>query len=243
MDEVKRKILVIVEGAKTDDKLMRHLLSKYEIGAKYEIVPYRTNIYTLYREMFLENEPEDIDLLQLLKSREPSTDKKRLFDVPYSDVLLIFDLDPQAPDYSGEWIRRMAEYFVESSDMGKLYLNYPMVEAFYHMKEIPDPEYDARIVTLSELKRGTYKQRVNSENRNHDYRKFAETREECSIVICQNICKAWMLVGCKGDNLIPPEQGDILVEQLKLLEKKEHIAVLSTCPFFIAEYNPGLLLE
>lgn len=243
MAEEKRKILVIVEGAKTDDKLMRHLLSKYEIGAKYEIVPYRTNIYTLYREMFQENEPEDIDLLQLLKSRETSPEMKKIFDVPYSDILLIFDLDPQAPDFSVEWIRCMTDYFVESSDMGKLYLNYPMVEAFYHMKEIPDPEYDTRIASLDELKLGTYKQRVNSENRNHDYRKFAETRSECNIVICQNIYKAWMLVGHESNKLLPPEQSDILAAQLKLLEENDHIAVLSTCPFFIAEYNPELLLE
>lgn len=34
--------------------------------------------------------------------------------------------------FTPEKIKRMSDYFVESSDMGKLYLNYPMVEAFYH---------------------------------------------------------------------------------------------------------------
>ena len=48
-------------------------------------------------------------------------------------------------------ITEMASYFVESSDMGKLYLNYPMVEAYYHMKSIPDPEFDSYTVSLEEL--------------------------------------------------------------------------------------------
>lgn len=52
MAEEKRKILVLVEGAKTDVALMERLLSVYQIDIKYEIISYCTNIYTLYREMF-----------------------------------------------------------------------------------------------------------------------------------------------------------------------------------------------
>ncbi len=81
--------------------------------------------------------------------------------------------------------------FVESSDMGKLYLNYPMVETFYHMSDIPDAAFLTRIATLQELAAGRYKARVNQENRNGDYTKFATTKEECSIVIAQNLQKAW----------------------------------------------------
>lgn len=52
MSDEKRKILVLVEGARTDVRLMQHLLSQYSIDARYEIVSYCTNIYTLYQEMF-----------------------------------------------------------------------------------------------------------------------------------------------------------------------------------------------
>ena len=97
MAKEKRKILVLVEGAKTDVALMERLLATYQIDFKYEIVPYCTNIYTLYHEMFEDNVPADMDLLQLLKSREPDTSKKAMFDDFYSDILLIFDLDPQDP--------------------------------------------------------------------------------------------------------------------------------------------------
>ena len=151
MAEEKRRILVLVEGVKIDVALMERLLTVYQIDAKYEIVSYCTNIYTLYGEMFEDNDPSDMDLLQLLKSHEQDPVKKELFDDSYSDILLIFDLDPQDPGFTHEKIGNMARYFVESSDMGKLYINYPMVEAFYHMASIPDPNFDSYYATLDEL--------------------------------------------------------------------------------------------
>ena len=40
MEKQKRKILVLVEGAKADVALMERLLSVYEIDFKYEIISY-----------------------------------------------------------------------------------------------------------------------------------------------------------------------------------------------------------
>ncbi|MEN6314629.1 MAG: hypothetical protein ABFD25_10315 [Clostridiaceae bacterium] len=242
MSESKRKILVLVEGARTDARLMEKLLAIYNIDAKYEIVSYGTNIYTLYGEMFAENDPSLIDLLQILKAREIDQGKKAIFDTSYSDILLIFDFDPHAPDFSSEKIRRMAEYFVESSDMGKLYLNYPMVEAFYHMSSIPDKQYNNRFATLEELQAGTYKMRVNLENRNHDYTKFAADKDECNIVIRQNIDKARSIIHEEKVSEDLPGQAHILTAQLVLLTEERKVAVLSTCPFFIPDYNPKLIL-
>ena len=241
MAEEKRKILVLVEGAKTDVALMERLLSVYQIDIRYKIVSYCTNIYTLYHEMFEDNDPADMDLLQLLKSREPDPVKKVLFDEFYSDILLIFDLDPHDPGFAPEKISRMARYFVESSDMGKLYINYPMVEAFYHMTSIPDPNFDSYYATLDELIAGDYKARVNRENRNHDYRKFAATKEECNIVIEQNMNKAWRLVGGDSEVDLLPAQIGMLAAQLNFIRKDRWVAVLSTCAFFIPEYNPKLI--
>ncbi len=242
MAKTTSKILVLVEGAKTDVKLMEHLFSVYQFDTKYQIVSYCTNIYTLYHEMFQLNDPEYIDLLQLLKSRERDPQKKQLFDEAYSDILLVFDLDPQDSKFTPDSIRRMSEYFVESSDMGKLYLNYPMVEAFYHMKEIPDPDYDCYYATMQELLAGTYKKRVNQENRNHNYRKFAVNRGECNSVIKQNLAKARKLTNCGSESFIP-EQLNILDAQLLSIDNEGKISVLSTCPFFIPEYNPKLIDE
>lgn len=234
----KPKILFLVEGAKTDVRLMQKLLSVYGFDQKYEIVSYNTNIYTLYNEMFRDNDPADLDLLQVLKEHEKDPRKKPLFDQSYSDILLIFDLDPQDPLFTSDKIQRMTEYFVESSDMGKLYLNYPMVEAFYHMHDIPDAHFNEYFATQEELSNGTYKQRVNQENRNRNYAKFAVTKEECNTVIQQNLEKARWL--CNVPDGIPDEIS-ILSAELRYWEQ-QMISVLCTCVFYIPEYDPKLII-
>lgn len=243
MDNGKTQILVLVEGKKTDVNLMRHLLNVYGISQNHEIVSYNTNIYELYNHMFRDEDPNAIDFLQLLKEHENDPEKKLIFDRSYSDILLIFDLDPQDPQFSPAKIEEMAAYFVESSDMGKLYLNYPMVEAFYHMRSIPDKYYESYTASLQELQDKAYKARVQRENRDHDYRKFAATRDECSIVIHQNIEKACRLVGYgpASDNGIP-EGRTILNAELTLLSEMERVSVLCTCAFYIWDYNPNLLI-
>lgn len=79
---------------------MRKLFDIYGISENHQLVSYNTNIYTLYREMFEKSEPETVDLLQLLKEREADEEKKKIFNEYYSDILLIFDLDPQDPLYT-----------------------------------------------------------------------------------------------------------------------------------------------
>lgn len=184
----KKQILILVEGAKTDVALMQKIFNIYNIDVNYEIVSYCTNIYTLYNDMFRDG-IDEFDILQILKSREKDITKKKVFDEKYTDILLIFDLDPQDPQFDAKHIQFMHNYFCESSDMGKLYLNYPMVEAFYHLSSIPDPNYFDRKVSLKELKDKAYKQRVNLETRNKDYRKFITSKEECTTVILQNLAQ------------------------------------------------------
>ncbi len=122
--------------------------------------------------------------------------------------------------------------------MGKLYLNYPMVEAFYHMTEIPDDQYPTRIATLEELKAGQYKARVNHEKRNHNYTKFAVSRDECNVVIRQNLEKGRSLASDTSDI---PDCSRILTAQLALLEQEQVVSVLCTCVYYIAEFSKQLL--
>lgn len=244
MDDVKTKVLVLVEGEKTDVNLMSHLFNVYGISSKHQIVSYNTNIYVLYNQMFRNTSPEDVDLLQVLKEQEKDIEKKKIFDERYSDILLVFDLDPQDPLFSSDKIKSMVEYFVESSDMGKLYLNYPMVEAFYHMKEIPDSSYNDYRVTMDELYHKRYKTLVKEESRNGaDFASFAVNKEECNSVILQNIEKSWKIVEINRSRKdLMPSAIDILSAQLKSISERKDLAVLCTCAFYIPDYNPKFLL-
>lgn len=247
MDNHKSKILIIVEGEKTDYHLMTHLLDMYGISQNHEIVSYHTNIYVLYNEMFRDQDPASKDTLQCLKAHEKNPEYRRLLNQRYSDILLIFDLDPQDAQFSFEKISEMVHYFNESSDMGKLYLNYPMVEAFYHMKSIPDPQYATYTADMKELREHTYKKRVNKENRNHEYKKFAVNREEYNLVIKQNIDKANRIAQRSEMMNINeyriPQSADILAAQLRKLANEDKLYDLCTCVFYIPDYNPMLLIS
>ena len=124
--------------------------------------------------------------------------------------------------------------------MGKLYLNYPMVEAFYHMTETPDSDYISRYATLEEPEKGEYKTRVNKENRNHDCTKFAVDRNECNTVIKQNIEKGFVISGKKKDTLLP-DLDIILEKQINNIETMKRVFVLCTCAFYITDYNSNLI--
>jgi len=239
MNNKKAKILILVEGAKTEPILMNKILNYYGICNRHQIVSYNTGIYDLYRKMFYENEPDSLDLLQVLKEHEKDEAKKAIFNDHYSDIILIFDLDPQAPDYSPDIITKMANYFTESSDTGKLYLNYPMVESFYHMKSIPDPDFLNYTVSMEELISRAYKSLVKQTCR-IPYSKFAATKEACSQVISQNLQKAEMILR-QSKNPHPTDTRMIWAAQLSLLQHHGLLYVLCTCIFYIVDYNPLLI--
>lgn len=242
MDKQKAKILVLVEGSRRETALMNHLLAIYGINERHQIVSYNTNIHVLYNSMFKDEDPYTLDLLQVLKEREKDEIKKSVFDERYSDVLLIFDLDPQDDLYLENKIQQMLEFFCESSENGKLYINYPSAESFYHMRTIPDPLYNSYTVTLNELKEKTYKTRVNAESRDHDFRKFAQTKKECDEVILQNVSKALLITGQSATNVIfPPPDIEILHKQSIKMQTEGCLYVLCTCGFYIIDYNSNLI--
>ncbi len=227
----KSKVLVLVEGAKTDVNLMKRLFSIYHINDKHEIISYNTNIYTLYKEMFEDNDPSNFDLIQLLKEKEKEQCKIQTLDSYFSDIILIFDFDPQDNLFTSNKIIEMLSYFRESSDMGKLYINYPMVESFYHMRTIPDPLYNTYVINKEELTK--YKSIVNKIC--PDQRKFASNKEEFNVVIKDNYNKACYLTDSSYDDI------KLLRQQCQGYNMKNEIYIICTCSFYIIDYNSNLL--
>ena len=243
----KRDILVIVEGEVTDISLMEGLFVTYEIEQRHQLVFYGTNIYALYNSAFKGSEIDSIDIFLHLREHEKDPVKKSLFDQRqrYSDILLMFDFDPQDRSFSKNAIREMSEYFTDSTDMGKLYINYPMIEAFYHVKSVPDPDYDNYIASLIELKARQYKSRVNQESVIADRKTFVTQKSLCNTVIRQNLNKACkiteMLCPEPGNGVSVPKQFAILNKQLDKLREDNAVFVLCTCVFYIVDYNSKLI--
>ena len=246
----KPDILVLVEGEVTDVELMERLFEIYGISEQHHIMYYGTSIYMLYDSIHdqmyrdVDGEPM-LDIALYLRERETNPQKKADLSRRFSRILLIFDLDPGARDFSDEIIQNMTDYFNDVFGAGQLYINYPMVESFYHAKEIPDPDYFNYITPLVQLraakKRNRYKARVGRESCIHDRRAFFTDKAACNAIIRQNLEKAWFMVEGAAE-LLPPSQAAILQSQLDKLSATACIAVLCTCIFYILDYNPQLIL-
>jgi hypothetical protein len=184
------------------------------------------------------------DIMMHLKGRENDPDKKNLLSQRYAEILLIFDFEPQDPLFDEIKIREMVGLFSDSTQMGKLYINYPMVEAFYHMKSIPDPEYNTYTVSIAELnakpRDNGYKARVDRENRSVERANFTSDKRNADMVIRQNIDKAWAILESEAVVGVPPA-SEILESQLAKLTSEQAVDVLCTCVFYIIDYNPTLI--
>lgn len=166
-----KKVLVICEGKKSEPRLFRHAAKVFgSVPDVLEIVAYGSNLYDLYRVMEEENgeDWENGDLLLTLSAHEKDAAQKEILSGIYTDILLVFDFDPQDTAFSFRKVERMVRFFRESSDMGKLYLSYPMAEAFWHTtkKEMEEAKINrcsafwTRTFSTAELREHRYKERV-----------------------------------------------------------------------------------
>ncbi len=242
----KKKVLLVTEGQKGEVELFNKLFEEFKLSIEREIYCYNTNIYDLYERMFLGNEDdiENMDFLGVLKQKDP---QNPILNGKYTDIVLIFDYEPQDNRFSADRIKLMQEYFSESTDNGKLYLNYPMLEAYKHFKEYPDKDYNTRKISVDKILNGEYKKIVGEEAKITSIRNFK--RDILNIIIKQNIEKQFYMLGYDSDNtnlknayfkVLPIE---ILNIQNKQLLQKQEIHVLSTCLFFICDYKFDLILE
>ena len=196
--------------------------------------------------MFKGNETDldALDLLGVLKEKDPGN---IMFDEEFSDILLVFDYDPQDNRFTEERIRLMLNYFCESTDNGKLYINYPMCESFKHLKSDPDDEYKNRVVDYSIVASGKYKELVGKETKYPTIRDYS--KKHFDSIIIHNIKKAYyitknkyQIIDSKGSYYeLDPEY--ILQVQNDFLKNSKNIYVLNTCLFFICDYKIDLVLK
>ena len=243
----RRSILLVVEGAKQEQFLMNKVLEEYGLDADYQIYSYGTNIYELYERMFAQgrDELEALSLIGILKEREADPAKRELLDINFSDILLVFDFEGEMEDrFSFERHAEMLEYFSESTDEGKLYINYPMVEACKHFSGLPDVGYLNRCVSVDDIE--SYKQIVGTESRFQNYgRDFC--RPALDALILLSVAKSLKLCGCELDlsdftgSCESVDHGEIYRRQETLYNEQSCLVVLGTCLMFICDYDSGLI--
>ena len=149
-------ILIIVEGARTEPAFFNRLLGVFD--QNFEIYCFGTNIYTLYKRM------KEIEFNGDLKSVliELHPEQRELLSKKFAYTYLVFDCDVHHPKKEDircieeiiadnfSKLREMAEYFVDETDpsVGKLYINYPMMESYRDCDDFFDENYKSTMVSL-----------------------------------------------------------------------------------------------
>lgn len=158
--ESKSKILFIVEGEVDESVYFKRLASCF--GINFEIVSFSTNIYTLYKDLKkLSFDADIVDVLRTSKTVKAKDIEK--LNQNYAYIYLIFDFDVQHGLKGGktDWhgikcnikkISEMAHHFTNESDpsIGKLYINFPMYEALFHVLEPSNP-FEPRYCETSKI--------------------------------------------------------------------------------------------
>lgn len=158
------KHLLVVEGHHEKYELLSLILGSFpEINIHEEnVIIYGTNIYQLHAFLVKEYDEEwydaDVDIpyvISKMKQLETAWHKD-----DFIDIFMIFDFERQDPFYSGDTIKKLQEYFGDSTDVGKLYINYPMVESYWDTYDLPNDSFACRRVMLPLEKGEEYKNKV-----------------------------------------------------------------------------------
>jgi len=237
VENSKSKILLIVEGEKDEPRILgsesHGLLSL--IGADYEIVPFANPIYELY-EAYKQGQYDDlVSYLRIEKGLK--IDNNKLSKNAFSAIYLVFDFEPQDHKYSDEKIRDLLNTFNNETDLGKLYINYPMVEAYYHLESLPDPNYNTRTISLNGLNGKKYKKIVHETSALKSNK--INNRDLCYIIM-HNYNKSKYITKTNSDSIL---YDKILDVQLNIKNTKNEIYVLSTFPLLVIDYNYEKTME
>lgn len=128
-----KNILLIVEGVKREPQLMRQMFDAFGLSDHHEIVPVGINVHDFLTKLEIDYglDFDGVDLLDFLVDLAPAgCDLSSLVETKFTDVLLVFDLDPQDDRHDFKRLKAMQDYYCDSTDMGQLYLSYPAVEAY-----------------------------------------------------------------------------------------------------------------
>lgn len=153
------KVLFIVEGESDEVRFLKRMFHTCFSNQNYEIYSYKTNIHVLAQLLFQEYpdfESDEIDIKLVLRSLEENEHKREILSHNYRDVFLIFDFEPQHDIPHFDTIRRMVRFFDDSTDRGRLFINYPMMQSYKHFTRLPDDSFADKKVNLEQIKQYKY---------------------------------------------------------------------------------------
>lgn len=246
----KLKILLIVEGTKAEPVFFNRLAQVYGLNA--EIYPVGTNLYLLYKKMKEYNFESDVK--DALKELSISKADKEILSNKFAYTYLIFDCDIHHRDIVKKdvplevlmrenflQLKEMASYFVDETDpsIGRLYVNYPMMESYKDCDNFFDEKYLKNRVLVEDLIR--YKSIVGSKKL-CNVRVDSYDKENFNDLINLNLHKLNYMIEKSSDSLPYKkyleisEASKVADYEFTLVEEENCIDVLNTSIFLLLDY-------
>ena len=240
-----RRVLFIVEGKRGEPRFLQRM-HQVLFGTKVEnIYSYETVVYDLLERMFPKGyDDEGLDVVSVLREKETDDNLRAMLAKEFSDAYLVFDMDPHHQKYNRRLLEKAVNFFDDSTVNGKLYLNYPMLESYKHLKMHNDAEYLHRIVGMDRDALRRYKSVVDSEC-DKDFRQLEKYTEETFVEIIRlNLCKTNNILNSDStlpdvDSYLAWNGNDILSEQERMMDSEGRVYVLNTSSFIPVDYSPS----
>lgn len=252
-------ILFVFEGRRREPDIFKTLEFLFFPKGQTIVCSFGNNIYELYRQ--LQELDGAGDLVSLLREQNknnpnsPFTSGMKTSD--YSEIYLFFDYDFQNRNLTLEemnkQISEMLKLFCDETDSGKLYINYPMLEAIRYTKELPDSHFDEYAVSRTDCQEKGFKALAQqfSAYGSLDFivlnfrekptqNEVEKVKKNWTMLEKQNVVKANSL--CNNQRTIPREKEAISqsrifnAQLLKHILPKAEVSVLSAFPLFNFEY-------
>ncbi len=128
-----KNILLIVEGAKREPQLLKRMFDAFGLLDDYQIVSVEINVHDFLNKLYQEYgcDFDGVTFADFVADSVPDKrERARLLETSFTDILLVFDLDPQDNRHDFKRLKEMQDFYCDSTDMGQLFISYPSVEAY-----------------------------------------------------------------------------------------------------------------
>ncbi len=228
-------VLLILEGKSTEPNAIRSIIKAYKLDFNKVEVIFESDVYQLYS---IFHQDEDLDVVEVLRERSEENKKTLLpFDRDdFSQIYIFFDYEGHATKAQVSKIEELLNFFDNETEQGKLYISYPMVEAFRHLTD----DF-CNLQTPIALGKKYKNDVANSDSK---FRAINYSKMNSSVwneIVLRTIRKIFLIKSnkCSPDSYQTfrknYEQLAILNLQKKFI-KFGNVSVLSALPFFILEY-------
>jgi len=241
-----KKILFIVEGPNDEPEFIKKCMDICYPYEKYNYAICEKNIHMLIEELKDKkgNIDENLNIQKVLQEKESDVEKIKILKDKYTDIILVFDLDPQNNQTEYENIKLLLKYFNDSTENGKLFINYPMMQSYKHLKKYETIENFCQ-KKFEVLDCSKYKKYV---GKNSDYKQLRDYDFMTILHLLKfNITKINFLLHNRIEVMTAEEierlkQVDIFEKELEFVNNGE-VSVLNTVIVFLVDYKPQEMIR